>query len=201
MDIHLPPPPLPFPATYVPRWQSHTPQDLFRWPRLTLKIEGPRLKAVTLSQNKHTCVCVSTNKHNKKKERKEDLEWDEIGDLYLEPLPSVVEKFKRNPHRQNAFSLDVLEVPQGSGSGFVWDKDGHIVTNYHVIQGASDLSFYLLSSVNVYDTAAVSLLILSLFMFVQVLQIDAPKDKLKPIPVGVSAEYLYQLVLTTHPIR
>jgi len=33
----------------------------------------------------------------------------------------------------------VLEVPQGSGSGFVWDKDGHIVTNYHVIRGASDL--------------------------------------------------------------
>lgn len=33
----------------------------------------------------------------------------------------------------------MLEVPQGSGSGFVWDKDGHIVTNYHVIRGASDL--------------------------------------------------------------
>jgi len=41
--------------------------------------------------------------------------------------------------RQDAFTLDVLEVPQGSGSGFVWDKDGHIVTNYHVIRGASDL--------------------------------------------------------------
>lgn len=41
--------------------------------------------------------------------------------------------------RQDVFTLDVLEVPQGSGSGFVWDKDGHIVTNYHVIRGASDL--------------------------------------------------------------
>lgn len=41
--------------------------------------------------------------------------------------------------RQDAFTLDVLEVPQGSGSGFVWDRDGHIVTNYHVIRGASDL--------------------------------------------------------------
>lgn len=39
------------------------------------------------------------------------------------------------------FTLDVLEVPQGSGSGFVWDKQGHIVTNYHVIRGASDLRF------------------------------------------------------------
>lgn len=43
--------------------------------------------------------------------------------------------------RQDAFTLDVLEVPQGSGSGFVWDKKGHIVTNYHVIRGASDLRF------------------------------------------------------------
>lgn len=37
------------------------------------------------------------------------------------------------------FTLDVFEVPQGSGSGFVWDRDGNIVTNYHVIRGASDL--------------------------------------------------------------
>jgi S1-C subfamily serine protease len=41
--------------------------------------------------------------------------------------------------RQDAFTLDVLEVPQGSGSGFVWDKSGHVVTNFHVIRGASDL--------------------------------------------------------------
>lgn len=41
--------------------------------------------------------------------------------------------------RQDAFTLDIFEVPQGSGSGFVWDKDGHIVTNFHVIRGASDL--------------------------------------------------------------
>lgn len=33
-------------------------------------------------------------------------------------------------------------MPQGSGSGFVWDKQGHIVTNYHVIRGASDLRFF-----------------------------------------------------------
>ncbi|KAI5020880.1 hypothetical protein ZWY2020_054290 [Hordeum vulgare] len=39
----------------------------------------------------------------------------------------------------DAFTLDVLEVPQGSGSGFVWDKLSHIVTNFHVICGASDL--------------------------------------------------------------
>jgi S1-C subfamily serine protease len=41
------------------------------------------------------------------------------------------------------FTLDVMAVPQGSGSGFIWDKKGHIVTNYHVIRGASDLRYVI----------------------------------------------------------
>lgn len=41
--------------------------------------------------------------------------------------------------RRDAFTLDMMEIPQGAGSGFVWDTVGHIVTNFHVIKGASDL--------------------------------------------------------------
>ena len=33
----------------------------------------------------------------------------------------------------------MLEIPQGAGSGLIWDMTGHIVTNYHVIRGASEL--------------------------------------------------------------
>jgi S1-C subfamily serine protease len=33
--------------------------------------------------------------------------------------------------------MDEQEMPQGSGTGFVWDKQGHIVTNYHVVRGGS----------------------------------------------------------------
>ncbi len=39
----------------------------------------------------------------------------------------------------NMFSWRVSEIPAGSGSGFVWDDKGHIVTNYHVVRGASKL--------------------------------------------------------------
>ncbi len=35
------------------------------------------------------------------------------------------------------FSLDTTEVPAGTGTGFVWDKQGHVVTNFHVIKDAS----------------------------------------------------------------
>ena len=36
--------------------------------------------------------------------------------------------------RRDRMNLDVAEIPQGTGSGFVWDQDGHIVTNFHVVQ-------------------------------------------------------------------
>jgi S1-C subfamily serine protease len=35
--------------------------------------------------------------------------------------------------------MNMLEIPQGAGSGFVWDDQGRVVTNYHVITDASDL--------------------------------------------------------------
>src|SRR5439155_1384970 len=36
--------------------------------------------------------------------------------------------------RRDIFSFDVQQIPQGTGSGIVWDRQGHIVTNFHVIQ-------------------------------------------------------------------
>ena len=57
-----------------------------------------------------------------------------------------IEVFERNApsvvfidtfsEKQDVFSPNVMDVPIGTGSGFVWDKDGHIVTNYHVVQNA-----------------------------------------------------------------
>ena len=35
--------------------------------------------------------------------------------------------------QRDFWSFDTMEVPQGSGSGFIWNKQGHIVTNFHVI--------------------------------------------------------------------
>jgi S1-C subfamily serine protease len=39
--------------------------------------------------------------------------------------------------------MNMLEIPQGAGSGFLWDEEGHVVTNYHVITDANDLQVTL----------------------------------------------------------
>ncbi len=53
--------------------------------------------------------------------------------VFKEASPSVV--FVTNiAVAQNLF-MDELAIPQGSGSGFIWDREGHIVTNYHVVRG------------------------------------------------------------------
>ena len=50
--------------------------------------------------------------------------------LFEHSTPSVV--FITNlAVRRDQFTLDPINTPQGAGSGFVWDRQGHVVTNYH----------------------------------------------------------------------
>lgn len=85
---------------------------------------------------------------------------------------------------RSLFSLDVTQVPRGTGSGFIWDGQGHVVTNFHVIQGAnaarvtlSDHSTWRAALVGVFPDRDLA-----------VLRIDAPPEKLKPIAVGASKD-------------
>lgn len=39
----------------------------------------------------------------------------------------------------NLWTRDITRIPRGTGSGFIWDKHGHIITNYHVLEGASEI--------------------------------------------------------------
>jgi S1-C subfamily serine protease len=56
-------------------------------------------------------------------------------DIFERNAPSVV-FIDTFAEKQDVFSPNVMEVPLGTGSGFVWDKQGHIVTNYHVVRNA-----------------------------------------------------------------
>jgi len=56
--------------------------------------------------------------------------------LYKRARPSVVH-ITTLATRSDALRLNVQQVPEGTGSGFLWDEAGHVITNFHVIQGAS----------------------------------------------------------------
>jgi S1-C subfamily serine protease len=86
--------------------------------------------------------------------------------------------------RRDWFSLNVQEIPRGTGSGFIWDEAGHIVTNFHVLQGSSAAQVTL----NDRSSWSAKLVGVSPEKDLAVLRIKAPRDKLQPIPIGSSAE-------------
>ncbi|KAF5831879.1 hypothetical protein DUNSADRAFT_12416 [Dunaliella salina] len=45
--------------------------------------------------------------------------------------------------RRDAFTMNMMEFPQGVGSGFIWDEEGHVVTNYHVINDSTNVKVTL----------------------------------------------------------
>jgi S1-C subfamily serine protease len=88
--------------------------------------------------------------------------------------------------QRNLFSFDVMQIPQGTGTGFVWDDAGHVVTNFHVIQQGDRFSVTLADQsewdAKVIGTAPEKDL--------AVLQIEATKQKLVPLPIGKSRDLL-----------
>jgi len=84
--------------------------------------------------------------------------------------------------RQDYWNRNVTEIPAGNGSGFIWDDQGHIVTNYHVIEKA-DRAQVTLADQSTWDAELIGI---EPNKDLAILKIDAPADKLKPIPVGSS---------------
>jgi S1-C subfamily serine protease len=84
--------------------------------------------------------------------------------------------------RADPFRRNVLEVPRGTGSGFVWDEAGHIVTNFHVIQGAS-AARVTLTDQSVWEAELSGA---SPRNDLAVLRIRAQKTLLRPIELGTS---------------
>jgi S1-C subfamily serine protease len=86
--------------------------------------------------------------------------------------------------RRGLFALNAVEIPQGTGSGFVWDQYGRIVTNYHVISDASRVQVTMADG----STWKAVLVGAAPDKDIAVLQINAPADILRPIIVGSSAD-------------
>ncbi|MFG6461413.1 S1C family serine protease [Roseateles sp. DXS20W] len=97
--------------------------------------------------------------------------------------PSVVHITTLSVQR-DFFSLRASEQPRGTGTGFVWDADGHIVTNFHVIQDGDR------ATVTLHDQNSYPAKLVGAFpdRDIAVLRIEAPRDKLPAIAIGTSRE-------------
>ncbi len=85
---------------------------------------------------------------------------------------------------RSPYSLNPQAVPQGSGTGFVWSKEGYIVTNYHVVQQANRVTVTLQDG-STYDARAVGL---EPDKDIAVLKIDTDDVELVPVDLGDSAQ-------------
>jgi S1-C subfamily serine protease len=103
--------------------------------------------------------------------------------IYKQTKPSVVHITSMSVQRDE-WSLDVQEVPEGTGSGFIWDEGGHVVTNFHVIKDAK-AAYVTLADHSTYRAARVGV---APDKDLAVLRIDAPKSKLAPIRIGTSED-------------
>ena len=88
--------------------------------------------------------------------------------------------------QRDFFSLNIYKVPQGSGTGFVWDTKGHIVTNFHVI-GRGDRFSVTLSDQSDWDAEVVGT---APEKDLAVLRIDAPRELLVPLAIGRSSDLI-----------
>jgi S1-C subfamily serine protease len=102
-------------------------------------------------------------------------------EIFEQASPSVV--FITTRQRvMDMWTRNVLSVPRGTGSGLVWDNLGNVVTNNHVVEGASEAIVRLndgrsYRAVLVGSSAAHDL---------AVLRINVPFDRPPPVPIGSS---------------
>ncbi len=83
---------------------------------------------------------------------------------------------------RDAWTRDAFEVPRGSGSGFVWDARGHVVTNAHVLAGASG------AMVRLADGTAAAAELVGLAPSVDLAVLRIPPEGLRPLPIGTSRD-------------
>jgi S1-C subfamily serine protease len=104
-------------------------------------------------------------------------------EIFRQAAPSVV-FITTLQLRNDLLRRNVMALPRGTGSGFIWDDQGHIVTNFHVIRegNAARVTF---TDQETYDAKLVGY---AADKDLAVLKVDAPREKLRPLPRGSSSE-------------
>jgi S1-C subfamily serine protease len=103
--------------------------------------------------------------------------------LYKSVRPSVVHVTRLSVQFDYS-TMNLEQIPEGTGSGFIWDDAGHVVTNYHVVRGAKACQVALPDDQTPYNASVVGAYP---DKDIAVLWIQAPKSKLQPIQIGRSS--------------
>jgi S1-C subfamily serine protease len=113
-----------------------------------------------------------------------DLSEDEKStiQIFREASPSVVH-ITTLTHTRNQLNFKILEIPEGTGTGFIYDDAGHVVTNFHVIRNAQAAKVMLADN----STWSATLVGFELDKDIAVLKINAPPGRLKKVAIGESA--------------
>ena len=112
-----------------------------------------------------------------------DLAGDEVATIELfEKARDSVVFITTKAQVQDSWTRNVFTVPRGSGSGFIWDDVGHVVTNWHVVENASEATVKL-SDGRAYKAALVGA---SPNHDIAVLKIGVGFKRPPPVPLGES---------------
>ena len=101
--------------------------------------------------------------------------------VFNDASPAVVH-ITTSTVQRDFFSMNTAEIPQGTGTGIIWDTMGHVITNYHVIQDADTANVALADQSN----WRAKLVGVAPEKDLAVLKIDIPADRLRPLPLGTS---------------
>jgi S1-C subfamily serine protease len=104
-------------------------------------------------------------------------------EIYRRAVPSTV-NVSNIKHAKNFYYGDI-EIPQGAGSGFVWDEAGHIVTNFHVVQGGNSFVITFYNDSKQYKAKLVGT---APEKDIAVLKLEERPAKLNPIEFGSSKD-------------
>ena len=105
--------------------------------------------------------------------------------LFRQASPSVVH-ITAIAVQRDLFTLNLYQIPEGTGSGFIWDNSGNIITNFHVIQNA-DAAQVTLGDQTTWKARRVGM---APDKDLAVLHIYAPANRLQPIPIGTSKDLM-----------
>ncbi len=101
---------------------------------------------------------------------------DTINQTGTVPWPTIYDQLK--------YSVVLIETDLALGSGFVYDMDGHIITNNHVIDGASTIQVTFLDG----NVSSAEIVGTDLYSDVAVLQLDQQVTTLHPVVLGSSSD-------------